>query len=386
MEIVIVYTYDPSKLQEGGGIRYTHNLIDGILEKNIDVTLLGVQLAIKQTYEHPHFTFVPILHKSETWWRYFFNLFFKAQFISFSDSALIHTQRTYFMLPFILFHRKNSKICTLHMKPLEFVKVQYPRYFKYVDKIHKIVEGFCINRIDMLIAINDEVKQAYVKRYPRIMDKIKVIYGTGVDINKFKLLDKNKMREKYGLKPEDVIILFAGRIEKIKNLDFLVNSFKIFTNQISKSKLVIIGRGSETKHFEALVKKLELEKEVIFMGEVNPKNMPEIYNCADVFALSSYSESSPTVVREALACGIPIVTTNVGDVKEIIVNSFLGIIIDTYDEKLFAKVLFDTIEMVKANPDEVRNKCRRVALKHFNSAEIVADNIKIYRSIAQGDE
>lgn len=374
----MVYIYDPSKLQEGGGIRYAHNLVEYLLKSDIKVTLVGVQLAKKQTYRHSNLTFIPILHGSETWWKYFIKLMVKAPFLKFSDSAVIHTHRTYFTLPFIIFHHKNPKVCTLHMKPLEFVRIEYPQYFKVVDKLHKIVESFCLKRIDILIAVSKKIKQAYEERYPEIKGKIRVISGTGVDLDKFKPMDKNKVLKKYGFKPEETIILFAGRIAKIKNIDFLIRSFALVKNEISNTMLVIVGRGKEQKHLENLVKELNLEKRVIFMGEVSPENMPEVYNCSDVYAISSYSEGDPIVVREALACGIPVVSTNVGDLKDIVSNEMLGKIVNSYNEKEFAEALIETIEIVKGSPEKVIKKCREVALERFTFERILKEFIEVY--------
>jgi len=383
LEVVMVYAYDPSKLQEGGGIRYVHNLVEYLLKNNTKVTLLGVQLAKKQTYKHPNLTFIPLLHESETWWEYFIKLMIKVPLLKFSDSAIIHAHRTYFMLPFILFHRKNPKVCTLHMKPLEFVKVEYPQYLRFVNIPHKLVESFCLKRTDVLIAVNEEIKLAYEKRYPEVKGKIRVISGSGVDLDRFRPIDKKKMRKKYEFKPDEKIILFAGRIEKIKNLDFLIRSFTLVLTKVPNARLVIVGRGSEQENLVNLAKKLGIEDKIIFMGEVNPENMPEVLNCSDVFALSSLSESSPTVVREALACGIPVVSTNVGDVSGIITDPLLGTVVNEYDEKLFADALIKTIELTKAKPEEVKEKCREVALERFSFEKVAKEYINVYKSIVK---
>jgi len=361
----MVYNYDPSKLQEGGGIRYVHNMVEYLLENDTKVVLMGIKLTKKITYKHPNLTFISLLHESGTWWKYFIKLFIKVPFFKIKNSSVIHTHRTYFMLPFILFHRKNSKVCTLHMKPLEFVRIEYPNCLKLVNEMHKMIESFCINKVDVLITVSEDVKRAYVDRYPKIKSKIKVISGSGVNLDRFKPMDKNEVRKIYGFKKEDVIILFAGRLEKIKNVDFLIRSFALVSTEIDIAKLVIVGRGNKQTYLKDKVEELNIKGKVIFLGEVNSNNMPEVYNCADVFALSSYSESVPTVVREALACGIPAVTTNVGDVKNIIMDSSMGIVVDVYDEELFAQALIDMVEIMKDKYDHIRNECRNVALKQF---------------------
>ena len=384
MHIYMIYNYDYYNPRNGGGIRYTHNLINYLLKNGIKVTLIGVDLSNnKNVVKNSGPDTIYVLKNSDNALKFFIKLFLKVSFLKFEENSIIHAHRTYFLLPSILFHPKVPKVVTLHMKPLEFVRVEYPQYFKLVNKLHKIVESFCLKRINVLVAINEEVKQAYERRYPWINGKIKVIPGTGVDLEKFKPMDKEKIRKKYGFKPDEKIILFVGRLEKIKNLDFLIRSFVFVINEVPNAKLVIVGRGSWQENLVNLVKELNLESNVIFMGEINPEEMPEVYNCADVLALSSMSEASPSVVREALACGVPVVSTNVGDASEIITDPLLGAIGNEYDEKLFAEALIKTIEIVKAKPEKVKERCRDVALERFSFEVIAKKYVEIYRLIVK---
>ena len=375
----MVYTYDPSKPREGGGIRYVHNLIKYLLKNNTNVTLLGVQLSEKQTFNHLRLNFIPILRGSDIWWIYFIKLMLKVPFLKFSDSAVIHTHRTYFMLPFIVFHRRNPKVCTLHMKPLEFVRVEYPQYSKFINKLHKIVESFCLGRIDILVAVNEDVKKAYEERYPWVRGKIRVVSGSGVDLKKFRPMDKKRIREKYGFNPEDRVILFVGRLEKIKNIDLLIQSFALVVRNIPHAKLVIVGRGSERPRLERLVSSLNLKDKVIFMGEINPEKIPEIYNLSDVFALPSYSETGPAVIKEALACGIPVVSTDVGEVRKLIITNDIGKIVEKRDEYVFTEAIINIIDRLRKNSKKISKICRKIAAQKLNFENIAINIIKIYK-------
>lgn len=381
MEVILPYIYDPFKLQEGGGIRYTHNLVNHLLKHNIKVSVLGVKLTSEQSYIHPNFKFIPVLNKSEVWWKYFLRLILRVPFLKFSKSSIIHTQRTYFMLPFILFYPNNPKICTLHMKPLEFIKVECPQYLKYIQFVYSVLDSFCLKKIDTCIAVSDEVKHAYLKTYPGISTQIQVISGSGVDFNIFKPMDKKILREKYRIQNNEIILLFVGRLEKIKNINFLIDSFMLFHNKIINSKLIIVGRGSELNNLKKQVIKHNLTNNVIFFGEVSPESIPEIYNCADVSVLSSYSESGPTVLRESLACGVPMVSTKVGNVSDIITDPLLGAVVDSYDENLFSQALMNTINISKENPLTSKIKCREVALNQFSFEHIARNIITIYKHI-----
>lgn len=396
MEVIMVYPLDPSKLEGGGGIRYVHNLITNYLDRGIKVKLLGINLVEEQTFKHPLFElivvqephklkipkFLPQIFKDIIQISHFlFRLTIESLQINTSGNSVIHAHRSYLLLPFILFCPKTPKVCTLHMKPLEYVKVEHYRYFKFLDKPFKIIDSFCLERVDMVIAVNNEIKQSYLMRFSKIENKIQVISGSGVSLNKFKPLDKNVVRHKYGFKNDENIIIFVGRLEKIKNVGFLIRSFSLLNNNLINSKLIIVGRGSKLVDLIELVDKLHLNENVLFMGEMHPESVPEIYNCADICVLASYSESGPTVLREALSCGVPMVSTRVGNVSDIITNKLLGAIIDSYDEKMFAKAMIDTIKEVKSNPEVSRSVCRDIALKKFAFEDISDRIVKIYENI-----
>ena len=102
MRIVLVHPADPSSPTEGGTVRYSLNILEYLLKNDIDTTLLGVQSG-EQTFAHSKFTFVPILKRSDSWQKYFAKLMLKVPFLNIPDSAVIHTFRLDFTLPFVLF-------------------------------------------------------------------------------------------------------------------------------------------------------------------------------------------------------------------------------------------------------------------------------------------
>ncbi|MGQ4916116.1 MAG: glycosyltransferase, partial [Candidatus Asgardarchaeia archaeon] len=131
-----------------------------------------------------------------------------------------------------------------------------------------------------------------LKRYPDLKLKNKiVIVPSGVDIHKFKPMNKEKLRKKHSLDKFDNIILFAGRHSQQKNLNLLIRSFSIIEKKIKKSALIILGRGELTSELRLLSRRLHI-KNILFMGEVSSELVPEFINCADVVAISSWYEAS----------------------------------------------------------------------------------------------
>jgi glycosyltransferase involved in cell wall biosynthesis len=121
-----------------------------------------------------------------------------------------------------------------------------------------------------------------------------------------------------------------------------------------------------------------VDDKVSFVGEVSPDKIPVIYNCADIFALTSHSESSPTVIREALACGVPVVTTNVGDINEILKDDCCGIVVKNNDPNEFQLALNEMISRIQNDPRSMRSRCRSLAIEKFGFAEIGDKILDVY--------
>ncbi|MEM3386084.1 MAG: glycosyltransferase family 4 protein [Nitrososphaerales archaeon] len=213
---------------------------------------------------------------------------------------------------------------------------------------------FVLRHINKFLAAKSTVDY-YAAIYPQIKYKTEVMPTSAVPTELFKPMNKVLLRRKYRINQESKLVIFVGRVEKIKNLEFLIRSFALVKGKLPNAKLVIVGRGSPSyiKHLQKLAKNLNIGEEIIFLGERRYDEIPEILNCADVMALCSLTEGSPTVVREALACGVPVVSTDVGDVKMIIRNKYVGRIVEE-DEKKFAEAIID---MLNVNAEVVREEC-----------------------------
>lgn len=372
MKVIIVSGIYPNIVTKPGGVRpYILNLISASIESGIEITLIGISNKKNIASNYP-FTFIPIVSGLKvSCYGFIFNLFLKAHTLSIPSYSIIHTQRPDSTLPFVLFYKKNPKICTLH-------GLVYKGFFLkktiFISHIYQLIEKFVLKRVDKIIAVNEETKENYLEKYPWLKDKM-IVIPVGIDTELFKPMDKHKMQEKYGFKKNEKIIIYVGRLEKEKGLGFLLNSFKEVKKEITDCKLVLVGDGREKKNLENLAKDLEL-KEVIFMDSLEHDKIPEIMNCADVFALSSLYESGPLVVQEALACGIPVVTTNVGRVQEFIKSDAIGRIVER-NEKDFARAI---IEIFKMDQEKTIKACRQVAMD-FSFEKTAKKIIEVYKNL-----
>lgn len=345
------------------------------------MTLFGKKLSEKREFEHPNFEFIPVMKGVGTWWEFLIKLRTAVKSNQISDVDVIHTHNSLAMLPFIKKYSETPKICTLHGMPLDWVKVNYSYVYPFIRPAYRQVEKNIILNVDKIVTAGPYTKMRLIRRYPKLEIKHKIIsIPSGVNIHKFKPRDKLMLKKGLQLDNYDEILLYVGRIAEIKNLHFLLKSYSLFKNKFENSALIIVGRGEKEKEIRELTKKMDLSN-VIFMGELKSDKVAEVINCADVLVLTSWFEASPTVVREALSCGIPVVSTNVGDVKNIISNSYLGEVVNTYNNKDFYEALTRVVNFAKDSPEEVRYYCRKLACEELSFENTVSKYITLYNNI-----
>ena len=140
---------------------------------------------------------------------------------------------------------------------------------------------------------------------------------------------------------DNKIILFVGRLEKVKKLHWFLKIFKtLITNHQSPITLKIIGKGSQENKLKYLVKKLDLADKVKFVGQLLQNEIINYYYNSDIIVLPSISESFGKVLVEANACGKPVVATATTGAKEIIQDGINGFLVPIGDaEKMSDKIL-----------------------------------------------
>ena len=203
----------------------------------------------------------------------------------------------------------------------------------------------------------------------------------GVDAEWFRPAGPNLRRE-LGLEQKRVI-LGVGRFVPIKNMTLLVSSFARVAKSDPSAHLVLVGEGPEQSSLVALVDRHDLSKRVTFVGYVPQEALGPYYRTADLFVLSSDFDNSPNVVLEAMACGLPAISTNVGGAAEYIVPGQGGALVIARDE----------VALAGAIEDWLRDAARRRAAGAFNRQRVVqkltwrasaARLLEVYQTVIAG--
>lgn len=204
---------------------------------------------------------------------------------------------------------------------------------------------------DALITVCQALKNVLLK-LSDCNDKVTVIRN-GVDLNQFvPALDRDILRKKYGL--EGKVLLMVGRLVKLKGHHLAIQALA----NMKDTTLLIAGEGTERASLESLANELGLKSRVRFMGAVPHKDLSIWYSVADALLLVSSSEGWANVILESMACGTPVVATDVGGTSEIIQSTEAGVLIE---ERSPEKIVAGVKHLFENYPD--RQKTRNYAEK-----------------------
>lgn len=210
-----------------------------------------------------------------------------------------------------------------------------------------------IDSCDLIIASTNKEKDALVNKYNAVPDKVAVI-PCGVNPSQFKPFSKHLAREICGIASKNTV-LFVGRADPVKGLDNLLEAVSIL-KPINDFQLIIIGGDDSSmagvKETISASGRYDIEDKIHLVGPVPHDRMYLYYNAADFCIITSYYESFSLVALEAVACGIPILSTAVGDVKEISRHCPSSRIIDNNNPHLLADNIDGLFKDIEKHADQ----------------------------------
>lgn len=245
----------------------------------------------------------------------------------------IYSSADYDFIHFLDYHTpfvKINKPFIVNIYDLSFYR--YPEVFTTGSRlIKKIITPLSLCRASKVVALSKFTKDEIMHYFPEVnTDKIHVIHpGVSYKSSSGRSFEKIKeVLKKYGI--EDNYILYVGTLEPRKNIMSLVKSMKeIWTETDISSKLVIAGKKGwlYQEVFDEVLKN-GVEDKVIFTGYVSDEHLPYIYSGADMFIYPSIYEGFGLPPVEAMACGIPVITSNCSSLPEAVEDAAL--LVDPY--------------------------------------------------------
>lgn len=198
--------------------------------------------------------------------------------------------------------------------------------------------------------------------------KISVLKN-GVDVVFFDLIDREAARRHLGI--EGPFLLAVGNLVEEKGHDLIISALRELTGK----KLIIIGNGCLKDHLVNLAKNLKVSDRVRFVDNVPQEQLKYYYNAAELLVLASTREGMPNVLLESMACGTPVVASNVGGVAEVVCAEEAGLVL----QDRTVPALVKAVQAIMENyPD--RLKTRRYA-QRFDWGTTISRQLELMKSV-----
>jgi glycosyltransferase involved in cell wall biosynthesis len=218
--------------------------------------------------------------------------------------------------------------------------------------IYYTAEKICSYYTDVLITINSEDYDLAKRK----MKAKEIIYTPGVGINTKKFtnigVNKEQKRKEMGISTSDMILLSVGELIPRKNHELIIHTLAKLNNK--NIYYYLVGSGEIDNYLKQLAKNLKVEENVKFLGYRN--DIKELCNIADIYCFPSIQEGLPVALMEAMACGLPVVCSNIRGNKDLVKNEYGGFLCNPRLVDEFVK----SINILLEEPE------KRTAMGSFN--------------------
>ncbi len=279
-------------------------VFDGIKVRCYDSVNIGFKLGIP--YVIPHITS------------------YKTFLESVKSSDLIHVHGHPYLSSLIA-----AKIAKKYKKPV--VLTQHNTFIEYEGILWDHVEWLndcaigkqVLKEADKIVVVSNATGN-YVLSLGADPEKIRVLHN-GVDVNRFKPLTgvKDEMRKKLGISKDSSVVLTVRRLVYKNGIDTLIESAKEAIKKNPRLFFLVVGKGPDLEKVKERIEQLGMQENFRLTGFISDEGLPFYYNVADFFVLPSKSgEGLPLVALEAMACGVPVIATNVGGISEVMKEDY----------------------------------------------------------------
>ncbi|ONI38050.1 hypothetical protein AN640_02905 [Candidatus Epulonipiscium fishelsonii] len=211
--------------------------------------------------------------------------------------------------------------------------------------------------------------------------KIKIIYNGVNPIPEYSKEQKDEVKKKYNIGPDDKVISIIGRISKEKGHEVFIESIRILSVKRSDIKAIMAGTGIEESSIKYLIKKNKLEDNIAFIGFVD--NITDILNITDVQLNTSYTEAQSLALLEGMSAGIPAVASNIGGNPKVIRHGKNGFVVPVEDSRAFVKRTCEILD----NSDlynYMKQNAKKIYNKRFTASRMTRQTENFYDKILKG--
>ena len=252
-----------------------------------------------------------------------------------------------------------------------------------LSKKYDALVRMTLENADTIICVSSNLRKEILKLgVPR--KNVFVIFNA-VDLDLFRPLkhepsEVSEMRRRFGISEDDFLILNARHLRPVYGIEYLIYAAKIVTEHIKNAKFVIAGEGELREKLNAMIRDLDLNKNIMLIGAVPRALMPKLMRTASLYVNTSLADGMSPSMLEACASGLPIVSFDVGGADDVIDDGVNGFLVPLKDYKMLASRI---IYLLK-NTDVLKSMsimARKKAEERFNINTRIDAIISIYQKL-----
>ncbi|MCA9498461.1 MAG: glycosyltransferase [Saprospiraceae bacterium] len=245
-----------------------------------------------------------------------------------------------------------------------------------------IVRTVVYRLVKRVIVVSNELREMLKQCYWLADDQVEFI-PNGINCEYFigNAEVRQQIRTKLGVKNNEVLLGYLGRLDPVKNFDLLLDGFELCVKEDPAFKLMLIGDGPQKNHIKALCRKKNLERKVLLVGK--QKDVLPFIRALDVFVLTSFREQMPMSLLEAMAVSIPVVAVAVGDITKLVEQEKQGLLLPL-DVENAAEVMASCFHQLREA--RKRQTMGRAARQKIISTYQERDMLHDYARLLQAEE
>jgi glycosyltransferase involved in cell wall biosynthesis len=251
----------------------------------------------------------------------------------------------------------------------------------YPRRKRMVANRLLLEKRDRVVGVGQAVRDALIANEGIPPERISVLYN-GVNLQPFGSFgDRDAVRKELGIGRDELVLIQVARLDYLKDHLTAIRTVDRVVARRRNTRLVLVGEGPERPLIEQEVKQRGLGDHVRMLGL--RKDIPRLVAAADIFLLTSISEGIPLTLIEAMAAGLPIVSTDVGGVAEVVLDGCTGVLAAAKDDARLAEHCL----RLAADPElraELGQHGQRRAVDHFAEPHMHAGYRQLYAEMLCG--
>lgn len=253
-------------------------------------------------------------------------------------------------------------------------------YYPFRDKLTMALTKTVLSKADQIVSVSHALRKT-AEAIEKPLRPIRVLHN-GCDFMNFSFKedDRLKTRKDIGVLNNEKVIIFVGALMKDKGVYELINAFRKIISKYPAVHLILLGSGPEDKIIKRVILENRSDKKIHLIGRRPHDEVVKWLKSSDLFVLPTYNEGLPNALLEAMACGLPVIASNVGGIPEVVTDGENGILIDAKN----IDALYQAIDYMLPNDNiskSMGNKGKELIENKFTWENNAKNMTDIYESL-----